>query len=211
MDEDGFVIRNQARLVAQGFCQLEGLDHDETFSPVARLKQFVCFWLLRLSKTSKSTKLMLRLPFYKEIFNKKFFLNNLQGSHIILAQVYVEDIIFRSTIEKQISKFVEVMANKFEMSMMGELAFFFDMLQKYGFFDCKLAKTMMSSSTSIGIDPSGTDVNLTLFCGMTGSVIYLIAIRPDIMLWNPHDSEFKLVGSIDSDHGGCGINLKSTS
>ena len=37
-DEDGLVVRNKARLVAQGFSQVEGLDFGETFAPVARLE-----------------------------------------------------------------------------------------------------------------------------------------------------------------------------
>jgi hypothetical protein len=37
-DENGVVIRNEARLVAQGFTQVEGLDFDETYAPVARLE-----------------------------------------------------------------------------------------------------------------------------------------------------------------------------
>ena len=32
------VVRNKARLVAQGFTQVEGLDFGETFAPVARLE-----------------------------------------------------------------------------------------------------------------------------------------------------------------------------
>jgi hypothetical protein len=36
--KDGEVVRNKARLVAQGFSQLEGLDIGETFAPVAHLK-----------------------------------------------------------------------------------------------------------------------------------------------------------------------------
>jgi hypothetical protein len=32
------VTRNKARLVAQGFTQVEGLDFDETYAPVARLE-----------------------------------------------------------------------------------------------------------------------------------------------------------------------------
>ncbi|KAH9687354.1 Integrase catalytic domain-containing protein [Citrus sinensis] len=38
MDESGVVVRNKARLVAQGYNQEEGIDFDETFTPVARLE-----------------------------------------------------------------------------------------------------------------------------------------------------------------------------
>ncbi|KAK1617744.1 hypothetical protein QYE76_023261, partial [Lolium multiflorum] len=37
-DENGIVIRNKARLVAQGFAQIEGMDFEDTFAPVARLE-----------------------------------------------------------------------------------------------------------------------------------------------------------------------------
>jgi hypothetical protein len=37
-DEHGVVTRNKARLVAQGFTQIEGLDFGETYAPVARLE-----------------------------------------------------------------------------------------------------------------------------------------------------------------------------
>ncbi|KAK1692254.1 hypothetical protein QYE76_008951 [Lolium multiflorum] len=37
-DEFGNVVRNKARLVAQGFSQIEGIDFGETYAPVARLE-----------------------------------------------------------------------------------------------------------------------------------------------------------------------------
>jgi hypothetical protein len=37
-NEDGIVVKNKSRLVAQGYNQVEGLDFDETFAPVARLE-----------------------------------------------------------------------------------------------------------------------------------------------------------------------------
>jgi hypothetical protein len=37
-DEHGVVTRNKSRLVAKGYSQVEGLDFDETYAPVARLE-----------------------------------------------------------------------------------------------------------------------------------------------------------------------------
>jgi hypothetical protein len=36
--EDGEVVRNKARLVAQDFSRVEGLDFEETFAPVAHFE-----------------------------------------------------------------------------------------------------------------------------------------------------------------------------
>jgi hypothetical protein len=37
-DEHGVVTRNKVQIVAKGYSQVEGLDFDETFGPVARLE-----------------------------------------------------------------------------------------------------------------------------------------------------------------------------
>ncbi|GJT21869.1 putative ribonuclease H-like domain-containing protein [Tanacetum coccineum] len=42
-DERGVVVRNKARLVAQGHRQEEGIDYDEVFAPVARLEAIRLF------------------------------------------------------------------------------------------------------------------------------------------------------------------------
>jgi hypothetical protein len=39
-DENGVIVRNKARLVAQGYTQVEGLHFDETFALITRLEAF---------------------------------------------------------------------------------------------------------------------------------------------------------------------------
>ncbi|KAK1441343.1 hypothetical protein QVD17_07191 [Tagetes erecta] len=42
-DERGIVVRNKARLIAQGYTQEEGIDYEEVFAPVARLEAIRVF------------------------------------------------------------------------------------------------------------------------------------------------------------------------
>jgi hypothetical protein len=67
-------VRNRARLVAQGFSQVEGLDFGETFSPVARLE---AIRILLAFATSKGFKLY-------QMDVKSAFLNG-----VIQEEVYV--------------------------------------------------------------------------------------------------------------------------
>ncbi|GJY27073.1 retrovirus-related pol polyprotein from transposon TNT 1-94, partial [Tanacetum coccineum] len=49
-DERGIMIRNKARLVAQGYTQEEGIDYDKVFAPVARIKAIRLFLAYALFK-----------------------------------------------------------------------------------------------------------------------------------------------------------------
>ncbi|GKA84912.1 retrovirus-related pol polyprotein from transposon TNT 1-94 [Tanacetum coccineum] len=129
------------------------------------------------------------------LFTKK------KDSHIIIVQIYVDDIIFGSTCQDLCDDFSKIMHDEFEMSMMGELNFFLglqikqledgiffnqskyikEMLKKFGLEDSKPIKTPMSSETKLTRDKDGESVDDTKYRGMIGSLLYLTASRPDIM------------------------------
>jgi hypothetical protein len=49
-------VRNKARLVAQGYSQVEGLDFGETFAPVARLEAIRILLAFAASRDSNSIR-----------------------------------------------------------------------------------------------------------------------------------------------------------
>ncbi|GJZ24521.1 retrovirus-related pol polyprotein from transposon TNT 1-94 [Tanacetum coccineum] len=129
------------------------------------------------------------------LFTKK------KDSHIIIVQIYVDDIIFGSTCQDLCDDFSKIMHDEFEMSMMGELNFFLglqikqfedgiffnqskyvkEMLKKFGLENAKPIKTLMSFETKLTHDEEGEPIDDTKYRGMIGSLLYLTASRPDIM------------------------------
>ncbi|KAK1628973.1 hypothetical protein QYE76_003288 [Lolium multiflorum] len=75
-DEFGNVVRNKARLVAQGFSQVEGIDFGETYAPVARLES-ICILLAYASHHNFKLQQMdvksafLNGPLHEEVYVKQ--------------------------------------------------------------------------------------------------------------------------------------------
>ncbi|GKA12035.1 retrovirus-related pol polyprotein from transposon TNT 1-94 [Tanacetum coccineum] len=107
------------------------------------------------------------------------------GKHILLVQIYVDDIIFALTDPKACDIFSNEMSSKFQMSMMGQMPFFL-----------------------------GLQVSQTRFLSMVGSLMYLTASRPDLVfagLWYPKDTAMSLTAYGDADHADCQDTRRSTS
>ncbi|GJX14412.1 retrovirus-related pol polyprotein from transposon TNT 1-94 [Tanacetum coccineum] len=127
--------------------------------------------------------------------------DRIRGSNLIIVQIYVDDIIFSSTFQKLCDDFAKIMHDEFEMIIMGELNFFLglqskqmeddiffnqskyikEMLKKFGLEDSKPMKTPIYSVTKLTKDEEHESVDSTKYRGMIGSLLYLMASRPDIM------------------------------
>jgi hypothetical protein len=59
-----------------------------------------------------------------ESVNKTLFTLN-HGTDFLLIQIYMDDIIFGGSSHTLVSRFQEMIESEFQMSMMGELTFFF--------------------------------------------------------------------------------------
>jgi hypothetical protein len=53
LNEDGQVTRNKARLVCKGYAQIEGIDFEETFAPIARMEAIRLLLAYACSKNVK--------------------------------------------------------------------------------------------------------------------------------------------------------------
>ncbi|WVZ84177.1 hypothetical protein U9M48_031234 [Paspalum notatum var. saurae] len=70
--EDGMVVRNKARLIAQGFCQKEGIDYEETFAPVARLEAIRILLAFAASKGFKLQQMDVKSAFLNGFIEEEF-------------------------------------------------------------------------------------------------------------------------------------------
>jgi hypothetical protein len=121
---------------------------------------------------------------------------------LFICQIYVDDIIFGSTNKSTCEEFSRIMIHKFEISMMGELNYFLgfqikqlqegtfisqtkyiqDTLKKFGMKNVKPIKTPMGTNGHLDLDMGGKSVDQKVYRSMIGSLLYLCASRPDIML-----------------------------
>nr|GFA27095.1 hypothetical protein [Tanacetum cinerariifolium] len=235
-DKRGIVIRNKARIVAQGYTQEEGIDYEEVFALVMGVKSAFLYGTI-----DEEVYMMQPPGFQDPEFPERVY-----------------------KVEKAI-EFEALMHDKFQMSAMGELIFFLglqvlqkkdgiflsqdkyvgDILKKFGYLDVRSTNTPMDKENPWGKDRPGKDVELHLYRSMIGLLMYLTASRPDIMfavcayarhkvtpkdchlhvakrifrylkghpklgLWYPKESPFDLVAYLDSDYGGATQDRKLT-
>ncbi|GKA51500.1 putative ribonuclease H-like domain-containing protein [Tanacetum coccineum] len=218
-DERGIVVRNKARLVAQGHtqeevyqmdvksaflygqieeevyvCQPPGFkdpDHPDKVYKVVKalygLHQAPKAWYDTLATY------LLSNGFQRGQIDQTLFIKSQKG-HILLVQIYVDDIIFGSTKKELCDEFEKLMKDKFQMSSMGELTLFlglqvqqrkkgiFISQDKYVGLQDKYVHEILKKFNYTDVKSASTPTDLEhLYRSMIGSLMYLTASRPDIM------------------------------
>jgi hypothetical protein len=79
MGEDGEIVRNKARLIAQEFSQVEGLDFGETFATVARLEAIRILLAFAACKGFKLYQMDMKSHFLNGVIQEEVFVRQPLG------------------------------------------------------------------------------------------------------------------------------------
>jgi hypothetical protein len=89
LNEDEQVTRNKARLVCKGYAQVEEIDFEETFAPVARIEA-ICFLLAyACSKNIKMYKMDVKSSFMNGELEEEVYIEQPEGFQLSENANYV--------------------------------------------------------------------------------------------------------------------------
>ncbi|XP_050913651.1 uncharacterized mitochondrial protein AtMg00810 [Lathyrus oleraceus] len=131
--------------------------------------------------------------------DKTLFVKN-EGGKLMMAQIYVDDIMFGGMLDQMVEHFVKQMQSEFEMSLVGELTYFLglqvkqmedsiflsqskyarNIVKKFGMENASHKRTHAPTHLKVSKDENGVSVDQSLYRSMIGSLLYLTASRPDI-------------------------------
>ena len=87
LDESDMVSRNKTRLVTQGYNQEEGINFDETFTPIARLEAIRMFLAYASFKNFRLFQMDIKSAFLNEFLNEKVYVKQPPGFQIVFFQI----------------------------------------------------------------------------------------------------------------------------
>ncbi|GKB46329.1 putative ribonuclease H-like domain-containing protein [Tanacetum coccineum] len=198
-DERGIVVRNKARLVAQGYKQEEGIDYDEVFAPVARIEairlflayaSFMNFVVYQMDVKSAflygtiEEEVYVSQPpgFVDPEFPEKVYKveKALYGLHQAprawyetLSTYLLDNGFYRGQIDKTL----------FIKRVKGDILLVPDEFNGRAHFllSIRTVSTPMETNKALTKDEDGKDVDVHLYRSMIGSLMYLTSSRLDIM------------------------------
>ncbi|GKA11820.1 putative ribonuclease H-like domain-containing protein [Tanacetum coccineum] len=235
-DDRGIMVRNKARLVAQGYTQEEGMDYDEVFAQVARIEAIRLFLAYASFMNFIVYQMDVKSAFLYGIIEEEVYVCQPPGFEDpqFPDKVYkVEKALY--SLHQAPRAWTKDDAQEIPDEFYGGAHFLLRVI----------TSTPIETNKALNKDEEAEDVDVHLYRSMIGSLMYLTASRPDIMfvvcacarfqvtpktshlhavkrifrylkgqpklgLWYPRDSPFDLEAFSDSDYAGASLDRKST-
>ncbi|GKC87680.1 putative ribonuclease H-like domain-containing protein [Tanacetum coccineum] len=210
-DKRGIVVRNKARLVAQGYIQEECIDYDEFFAHVARIEAIRLFFAYAS---------FMGFIVYQMDVKSAFLYGTIEEEVYVCQPPGFEDPQFPDKVYK-VEKalyglhqapraWCMLMTSSLDLQrilykddgiFISQDKYVVDILKKFDFTTIKAASTPIETNKALNKDEEAKDVDVHLYRSMIGSLMYLTASRPDIMF---------SICACASDYAGASLDRKST-
>ncbi|GKD16182.1 putative ribonuclease H-like domain-containing protein [Tanacetum coccineum] len=158
------------KLVAQGHTQVEGIDYDEVFAPVARIE---------------AIRLFLAYASFKDFLVQVYVDNIIFGSTKKEMSTEFEKLMhdkFQMSYMGELSFFLGLQVQqKSDGIFISQDKYVAEILKKFDFASVKTANTPIETNKALIKDEEAEDVDVHLYRSVIGSLMYLTASRPDIM------------------------------
>ncbi|GKA39837.1 putative ribonuclease H-like domain-containing protein [Tanacetum coccineum] len=185
-EERGMVVRNKARLVAQGYKHEEGIDYDEVFAPVARIEA------IRLFLAFAS---FVRLIVYQMDVKSAFLYGTIDEKVYVLQPPGFVD----PGHPKKVYKVVKALYGLHQAPRAWNLL---ESLQLTPW-SPRLGLTKDEEAVDVDVTPKTSHLNAV------NRIFKYLKGKPNLVLWNPRESPFDLEAFLDSDYGGLNLDRKS--
>nr|GEX19758.1 hypothetical protein [Tanacetum cinerariifolium] len=231
--KSGGVLKNKARLVAQGFRQEEGIDFEESFALVARIEAIHIFIANAAHKNMTIYQMDVKTAFLNGELKEEVYVSQPEGfvdqdnpSHVYqLKKVLYSlkqaprawyDMLSSFFISQQFSKGA-VDPTLFTRHARNDLIlskYAFGIVKKYGLTSTDSIDTSMIENKIPDEDLQGKPVDATLYRAYrkaltSGETDHLIL--KEMGLWYSKDTDMSLTAYADADHVGCQDTRRSTS
>ena len=158
------------------------------------LKQAPRAWYSRIDKH------LMQLGFRRSLNEATLYIKGDEINFVVVS-LYVDDLLITGSNEELMKKFRENMKQTFEMTDLGEMAYFLGMeikqkngevfiyqkkyakeiLKKFRMDECKSVDTPMCQKKKLSKEDEAKKVDETLYRSLIGCLMYLTATRPDIL------------------------------
>nr|GEV21187.1 hypothetical protein [Tanacetum cinerariifolium] len=188
-DKSGIMIRNKARLVAQGYTHEKWIDYDEVFAPVARTEAIRLFLAYAFFKDFVVYQMDVKSAFlYGKIEEEMHCMDYIKlldpgmkaCQHICWTMGFKKEKLTRPYSLKRHKGDILLVKVYVDDIIFGstkkELCNAFER-----FTEVKNASTPMETQKPLLKDEDGEEVDVHMYRSMIGSLMYLTSLRPDIM------------------------------